>query len=305
MKIADLGAVLTFAKVVELKSFRAAAQVLGAPKSTVSHKVARLEDHLGIRLIERTTRALRLTEAGSAYYRQVAPALDALHDAERGVADLHVAPRGLLRVTAPTEFGQLVIGEIVAEYMRRYRSVEVQVELTDRVVEIVEEGFDMALRRGPLEDSTLIARKIGRPAHMRLYASRAYLRRHGEPRIPADLAQHDCMIMTGLRNATTWHFRSGRKRIAVEVRPRARINSFNVLCELVVAGHGIARLPEFVGDRARPERKLRTVLDSFVEPAYEWHAVYPSARNVSLKLRAFLEVLSACSTAAYWGGREH
>ncbi|AKV04411.1 Transcriptional regulator, LysR family [Labilithrix luteola] len=301
MKISDLGPLLTFAKVVELKSFRAAAEALGAPRSTVSHKVAQLEDRLGIRLIERTTRTLRLTEAGSAYHRQIAPALEALEDADRAVVDLHTAPRGVLRITAPAEFGQLAVGEVVAEYMRRHPSVDVHVELTDRVVDLVEEGFDLALRRGPLENSTLVARKLGRPGHMRVYASRDYLRRRGEPRHPEDLAHHDCLVMTSLRQPVIWKFRQGRKRIAVEVRPHAGVNSFTLLCELAVAGHGVARLPEFLGERALPAGTLRTVLDAFVEPPYEWHAVYPSARHVSPKVRALIQVFSELSAAAHWG----
>ncbi|HWL89284.1 MAG TPA: LysR substrate-binding domain-containing protein, partial [Polyangiaceae bacterium] len=151
-------------------------------------------------------------------------------------------------------------------------------------------------------DSTLMVRKIGRPGHMRLYASRDYLRRRGEPRRPEDLVDHDCLIMTGLHQPATWRFRSGRKRIAVEVRARAGINSFNLLRELALAGHGIARLPEFVGGRALPKGALRTILDDFVEAPYDWHAVYPSARNMSPKVRALLEVFEEHSEGAHWGG---
>jgi DNA-binding transcriptional LysR family regulator len=301
MKITDAAAVLTFAKVVELNSFRAAADALGAPRSTVSHKVAELEDRLGVRLLERTTRALRLTETGRIYYQQVAPALLAVHDAERAIADLHAEPRGLLRITAPAEFGQLAIGEVVAEYLRRHAAVEVRIELTDRVVDLIEEGFDLAVRRGPLQDSTLVTRKIGGQMHVRVYASRDYLDRRGAPRRPEDLADHDCLVMTGLRHPATWMFRRGRKRVVVDVTPRACVNSFHVLRELAVSGHGIAQLPEFLGERAVPRGALRTVLDAFVEPPYEWHAVYPSARNLTAKVRAFLDVLAERATAAHWG----
>jgi DNA-binding transcriptional LysR family regulator len=304
MKITDVPAVLAFAKVVELNSFRAGATALGAPRSTVSHKVAQLEDRLGVRLLERTTRALRLTDTGRAYYDRIVPALDAIHDAEREIADLHAEPRGLLRLTAPAEFGQLALGEIVAEYLRRHVAMEVQAELTDRVVNLVEEGFDLAIRRGPLPDSTLITRKVGHPMHLRLYASRVYLQRRGAPRRPEDLAAHNCLVMSGLRNPTTWMFRRGRKRVAVEVRPHVGINSFHVLRELAVAGHGIAKLPEFLGQQGLPDSMLRTVLDAFVEPPFEWHAVYPSARNLSAKVRSFLDVLAECASAAHWGVRQ-
>jgi DNA-binding transcriptional LysR family regulator len=289
MKNADHGEVWVFAKVVELQSFRAAAQALGAPPSTVSHKVAQLEDRLGVRLIERTTRSLRLTEAGSAYHRQIVPALEALMDAERSLVDAQAAPRGTLRISAPLEFGHLTLGAVLAEAMRRHPGLKVQVELSDRVVDLVEEGFDVALRRGPLQDSTLFSRKIGPAWHLRLYASRDYLQRRGEPRKPEDLGKHDCLVMTGMHNPGRWAFRRGRKRIAVEVRARARANSFQLLSELAAAGQGIARLPELLGERA-PRGTLRSVLDDFVEGPSEWHVVYPSARHASPKLRALLEV---------------
>ncbi|NUP08199.1 MAG: LysR family transcriptional regulator [Polyangiaceae bacterium] len=289
MQIADLGAIWVFAKVVELRSFRAAAQALGAPPSTVSHKVAQLEDRLGVRLIERTTRALRLTEAGAAYHRQVVPALEALTDAERSLFDTQAAPRGTLRISAPSEFAHLALGSVVAETMRRHPSLKMQVELTDRVVDLVEEGFDAALRRGPLQDSTLFSRKIGPSWRLGLYASRDYLQRRGEPRKPEDLLEHDCLVMTGLHNPARWTFRRGRKRITVDVRARAKANSFQLLSELAVAGQGIARVPELVGERAAPRGALRSVLDEYGDEPFEFHLVYPSARHASPKLRALLE----------------
>lgn len=300
MRISDLSAVFAFVKIVELKSFRAAARALNAPASTLSRKIAELEDRLGVRLLERTTRTLRLTDAGDAYHRQVAPALEALSDAEGALADLQSTPTGLVRLSAPIEYGQLTLGGVVAEYLRRYPSMKVRVELTDRTVDLVEEGFDAALRPGPLPDSTLVARSLGRPERMRLYASGDYLRRRGVPRRPGDLVEHDCLVMSSMRQPTRWPFRDRRKRVTVEVKARAEVNSFRILRDLAVAGHGIARLPDNLGDRAQTG-KLRTVLDDFVEPALEWHLLYPSARNASPKVRALLEVFTECSTAAQFG----
>jgi DNA-binding transcriptional LysR family regulator len=294
MSLEDLNAVAVFVKVVDEKSFRAAARALGATKSTVSRKVAELEDALGARLLERTTRTLRLTDAGAAYYRQVAPALGALQDAGRAVADMQAQPTGRLRVSAPLELGQFVLAPIFAELMRRHPAVTLEIELTDRHVDLVEEGFDLALRAGPLPDSSLVARRLGRPLTMRLYASADYLRRRGTPRRPEALVHHDCLVMSGHRTPTTWMFRGKRKPVAVEVRPRVAANSFKVLLDLCGAGHGIARAPDFpMGEHAG----LVTVLDEHCLPPTQLHALYPSARNLSPKSRAFLDLLEETFTS--------
>lgn len=290
MKISDLAAVLAFAKVAELKSFRAAARALDAPKSTVSRKVSELEDRLGVRLFERTTRAVRLTGAGESYYRQVAPGLQAMSEAERGLADEQATPTGVLRVTAPTEFAQFALGRVIGEYLHRCPSVEVQVELTDRMVNLVEEGFDVGIRPGMLPDSTLMVRKIGAPERLRVYASNDYLRRRNAPRHPEELTDHDCLVMSSMSRPTTWVFRERDRPITVQVRPRIAVNSFHMLCDLTIAGQGIARLPEFIGERERAKGILHTVLDEFTEPGRHWQLVYPSSRNASSKVAALLEL---------------
>ncbi|MCU0683492.1 MAG: LysR family transcriptional regulator [Polyangiaceae bacterium] len=287
----DLNAVAAFVKVVEAKGFRAAARALGVPTSTLSLRVARLEEGLGTRLLARTTRTVRLTEVGEAYYRHVAPAVSALRGAERFAIDPSVRPAGRLRVTAPLELGQLVFGDVGAELLRRYPEVELHVELLDRKVDLVAEGFDLALRAGKLPDSTLVARKLGAPQRARLYASPAYLERRGEPRRPSDLVGHDCLVMSALPRPNVWPFRGPREAIEVEVRARASANSFLILRRLAEAGHGVARLPELRGAAALRAGTLRAVLDAFCPPPVPLHAVYPSARHVAPKVRALLELL--------------
>jgi DNA-binding transcriptional LysR family regulator len=287
----DLNAVVIFLEVVARNSFRAAAQSLRLPPSTVSLKVAQLEDQLGVRLLERTTRALRLTEAGRAYQRQVAPALETVELAARAVADLDAQPTGSLRITAPFEFGQVAMGPVLGEYLRRCPAVHLDVELTDRRVDLIEEGFDLALRAGFLPDSTLVARKLGKPSRMLLVASPAYLARRGVPRRPADLTRHDCLVMSGARTPTTWTFAARGRRQLVEVDPRVAVNSLVVLHDLAVAGHGIARLPEPHTATARRTGQLRTVLEHLCESRLPWHAIYPSARHVPARLRVLLDVL--------------
>jgi DNA-binding transcriptional LysR family regulator len=289
--MSDLNAVAVFAKVVELKNFRAAAQALGVPRSTVSLRVAQLEDRLGVRLLERTTRTLRLTDAGSAYHRSVMPALEALMAADRAVDDRKARPSGPLRVTSTVEGGPFVLAPIAAEYMERYPDVELQIVLTDRRVDLIEEGFDLALRVGSLPDSSLVARKMSAAGHLRVYAGPGYLERRGEPRRPQMLEKHDCLIMTSQLQPTTWTFQVKSKPLSIAVRPRASANSFVVLRDLAAANRGIARLPEYIAAPAVDAGLLRSVLDAFLPPPMPWHAVYPSARYLSPKLRAFIELL--------------
>lgn len=287
----DLNAVAVFAKVVELKSFRAAALALGVPRSTVSVRVAQLEDRLGVRLLERTTRTLRLTHAGATYYRSITPALEALDTAARAIDDLNAQPSGPLKITTTIEGGQVILAPLLAEYMQRYPNVELQVELTDRRVDLLEEGFDLALRMGPLPDSSLIAKKLRAPGHLRVYASPAYLARHGEPKRPEALAKHACLIMTGQSDPAVWRFQVKKKPVAITVRTRASANSFVLLRELAIADQGLTRLPEYIATAAIAEGTLRCVLDAYRPPAMAWHAVYPSARHLSPKLRALVALV--------------
>lgn len=291
MEQLDLNAVGVFAKVVELRSFRAAARALGVPKSTVSAKVSQLETQLGLRLLERTTRSLRLTDAGDAYHRQAAPALDALREAAQNVESLRAEPRGRLRVTASLEGGQFLLGPILAEYLRRHPAVELDVELADRHVDLIKEGFDVALRAGPLPDSTLIARRLKPPGAIGVYASPAYLKKHSPLRRPAQLSEHACLVMTSQKSPRVWLFRMKRKLVPVEVSVRAAANSFVLLAEMAADGLGIARLPDYIAESPVRSGKLQAVLRAFAPEPIDWYAVYPSTRNLSPKVRALVDLL--------------
>jgi DNA-binding transcriptional LysR family regulator len=290
---ADLNSVRVFAQVVESKTFRAAARALGMPKSTVSFRVAQLEDQLGERLLERTTRSLRLTDAGAAYHRRALAALEALEDAERVLSDQKSQLSGRLRVTATVEGGQFLLAPLFAEYARRYPLVELDVFLADRHVDLIEEGVDLAIRGGSLPDSSFVARRLSVPHALRVYASPSYLKARGTPRKPRDLEAHDCLVMTGQSQPTRWPFSVAGKPVTVAVRPRAQANSFVVIRELASAGLGIARLPEKIAEPAVIAGSLRSLLDPFVHDAKSGglHAVYPSARHLSPKVRALLELL--------------
>jgi DNA-binding transcriptional LysR family regulator len=294
----DLSAVAVFAKVVEVAGFRSAAKALGVPRSTVSEKVARLEAQLGVRLLDRTTRVVRPTDAGRMYLRSAVPALESLADAARTVADLQAEPSGLLRVTAPPELGQFLFGRVLASYLTDHPAVKIEVELTARRVNLLEEGFDLALRAGALSDSTLISRAVGSPEALVVCASPAYLARRGTPRHPRDLARHDCLVMSERQEPLRWEFREKRKRVTVDVTARVSVNSFTVLRDLAVAGHGVARLPGFLAQPLLRARSLREILARFAPPRIAYHVLYPLSRRVSSKTQTFIEVLARETRAA-------
>jgi DNA-binding transcriptional LysR family regulator len=288
----DLNAVAIFLGIADAQTFRGAAQALGIPASTVSAKLAQLEAALGVRLFERTTRVVRLTDAGRRYRELATPAVEALAEAKRALADLRAAPSGLLRVTAPMELGQFVLGPVLTTYLGRYPEVRVHVDLTSRQVNLVEEGFDVALRAGELRDSSLISRAVGGPHAFAICASRAYLARHGTPKHPRELAGHRCLLMHDHQVPAAWGFTDGRRRIAVRVGGTVSVNSFTLLRELAIAGLGIARLPRFVAAPALADGTLRAVLRGY-GLAQSFHALYPSARHLSPRVRTFVEVLDA------------
>lgn len=289
---ADLNAVAVFLAIAEAKTFRGAAKALGMPPSTVSAKLAQLEAELGVRLFERTTRVVRLTDAGRRYRELAAPAVEALGEARRALADHHAAPSGLLRVTAPMELGTFVLGPVLTTYLREYPQVRVHVDLTSRQVNLIEEGFDVAIRAGALRDSSLIARALGAPQAFVICASRGYLARHGTPKHPRDLAGHRCLVMHDHQTPAVWELVDGRRRIAVPMVDAVAVNSFALLRELAVAGLGIARLPQFIAAPALADGSLRAILRAH-SPTQAFHALYPSARHLSPRVRAFLDVLEA------------
>ena len=288
---ADPVAVLAFIEVVRSGSFRGAARALGVSKSSVSQRVADLEEQLGAQLLQRTTRSVTLTDIGASYHREVEPVFDALHNASARIQQLQARPSGRLRMTAPVELGQDVFGEVLARYETLYPEVVIEVSLTDRVVNLVEEGFDLALRVGPLVSSGLIVRRLSGPQTRGVYASPAYLRRHGTPKEPRDLAYHRCLAMSGSQTPTSWVFSINGKPRSVAIRPHVTINSFQVLRALAVADVGITNMPERHAVADVAAGKLKALLARYTPAARSTLAVYPSQRNISPALRAMVDLL--------------
>jgi DNA-binding transcriptional LysR family regulator len=284
----DLNAALFFVRVVDAGSFRGAARALGVPKSTVSRKLAELEERLGARLLQRTTRRIGLTDVGRGYYAKASAAVAALLDAERSVGEHLGEPRGTLRITAPLNFGPLLIGPAVVELLTRYPKVEVDLELSERIVDLVREGFDLAVRAGPLADSSLVARRIG-GGTMHVYGSPKYFRRRGRPRTPEELASHDCLVFASIPGP--WIFSAEGKPLSVRVSGRLAANDLSLLRDAAVSGLGVARLPDVLAAPLVRAKKLERVLADFAPPQAPLHVVYPSARFVSPTVRAFVEIL--------------
>jgi DNA-binding transcriptional LysR family regulator len=296
-KIPDLNEILVFARVVQSRSFTAAARDLQMPKSTVSRKVTDLEDRLGVRLLQRTTRTLGLTDEGRTYYDFCARIIGEVDEAEVAVGRLRGAPRGLLRVTTPLNFA--FMGAILADFAMKNPEVTLDVVSTDRRVGLVEEGFDVAVRAGPLSDSTLIARPLATVRRI-VVASPAYLKKRGRPRQPADLSKHACLVFGSGEAPTTWRLQKGATAVDVVVTPRLVINDFDALLDAALAGVGVSMLPVFRCLAPVRERRLEHLLKDWCSPSATIHAVYPTARLLSPKVKAFVDHLQEKFTPPPW-----
>lgn len=278
---------LIFTRVVEFHSFTQAAQSLGMQKSTVSRRIALLEERLGVRLLNRTTRKLRLTEVGQAYYERCRQIMLDFAEAEQAVMQLQQEPSGLLRITAPIEFGQLFLGGVLGQFMRQYPQISAEVELTSRDVDPVQEGVDIAIVVGQPHDSTLIARKLFESGR-RLCASPDYLALHGTPRRNEELASHRAILLPQ-DPPRYWP-------LLGEQIPCQRVMSCNNITlarEAALAGAGIAGLPLMISEAAVRSGRLVELLPAAQLPVGELYAVYPSRRFQAMKVKTFLDFLMA------------
>ena len=284
----QVAAMRSFRKVLELGSFSAAARQLGLSKAAVSKQVSELESYLGATLIHRTTRRLHPTDAGQAYFESAVALLDELEAADAAVRHLQSEPAGTLRLSVPSAFGQICLSAMLAELARRHPKLTVSVEATDRVVDLVEEGFDAAIRiRAALPDSTLIAKRL-RPIPIHCVAAPSYLKGHGTPQKPEDLSRHNCFIYTLSSRPFEWPFK-GR---AVKVGGTLHANHGHLLLEPLRQGLGVAMLPEFLLSQDLEQGRLVTILQKFTVDPLSLFVVYPPSRHSSPKIRALVDIVS-------------
>lgn len=281
-----------FRRVAEEGGFSAAGRSLGLSKSVVSKQVQALEQHLGVRLLNRTTRRLSLTEAGQRYLERCVAILDELEDAERAVTELSANPRGILRVNVPVAFGLLHLAPLLPEFLRRYPELEMEVTLNDRFVDLVEEGFDAAVRITRLEDSTLIARRLA-PCRGWICAAPAYLERRGRPQRPEELSRHNCLIYAYARQTKEWRLADAQgHEYRVPVHGKLRANNGELLLEAACQGEGIVLMPDFIAYQAVRDGRLVRLLREYTAMDINVYAVYPYTRHVSAKVRVFVDYLA-------------
>lgn len=286
-----LGPMKTFVRVVEAGSFTAVATEQNTTQPTISRQVASLEGHLGTRLLERTTRALALTDDGRAFYEHALRALEAIGEAENAVGRRRAKPSGVLRMATPVVFGRLHIVPRLPRFLARYPDVAIELSMGDGFVDLVEQGIDLAIRVGEVTDQTLIARRIGTARRLTV-ASPAYIERHGAPATPADLANHDCIVYTRLATGGRWPFEGPDGPISVDIKGRYRVDNSEGVREAVLSGLGIAVIPAFAFPREIEEGRARVLLESWEPRPLPMNAVYPSRRFLSPRVRAMIDFLA-------------
>lgn len=297
MAVSDpLEGMSVFAAVVEAESFTGAARQLRLSKGAVSQQLQKLEDRLGVRLLNRTTRRLSMTDEGRAFYEHCRRILDEAREAVDTLDTLDPSPRGVLRINAPMSFGILHLGPAVADFMHEYPDVEIDMSLNDRMIDVVEEGFDMAIRIARLPDSSLIARRLA-PCRRVVMASPDYWDRRGRPRHPSDLKDHDALIYDYLPEPDTWTFKEPDKgpkgRFSVTVSGRMRANNGEVLLNAAKRGIGVDFAPTFFCCGELQSGELETVLTEYEDDPISVYAVYPHRRHLSPRVRAFVDFLAA------------
>ena len=279
-----------FVRVVQTGSFTMAARESGISQSSVSKSLAALEGKLGTRLLSRTSRKFSLTEAGSDYYERCLPILLEVDEAEAAVTSMTSNPKGVLRVSVPVSFGLRHIIPRMPEFLRAYPNIKLDITLMDRHVDLVAEGVDVAIRIGILDDSSLIARRLGDSPRL-LVASKAYLDSRCRPVHPNELKNHNCLVYSLLGTANIWHFQHGGKEFSVQVNGTFLANNSDAVRQMALAGFGIMVLPKWMSDPHIQNGSLEAILTQYTPQGFPIQAVYLDKRYVPSKVRSFVGLL--------------
>jgi DNA-binding transcriptional LysR family regulator len=287
----NLDGIDVFVKVIQCGGFSAAARLMAMPVTTVSGKIASLEKRLGVTLIQRTTRKLSVTQAGDDYFKHCLKALDEMSAAEREISTSKAQPEGLLRITAPADMGHTLLPPVIRTYLNAFPKTQVELILTNRIVDLVGEGLDLAVRAGALKDSSLIAKRIKTDA-IGLWASASYIKKNGAPARPDELLKHSFIGNNLVGNPI--HLSNGREAVKIEVQPRIIVDDMEAAKMFVTGGDGISVLPSFMCEKDFASGKTVRILPKWVVEAgpgaIAISLVYPQQRFVPLKVQAFIEV---------------
>ena len=285
-----LEAMQMFVRIVETGNFSAVARQLGTTQPTISKQLTALEQRLQTRLLNRSTRSISLTEAGAAYYERCRRILDEVREAEGALGKLQSALSGTLHVNGSIALGQIFLTPLLLRFQRQYPELAIELSLSDRYIDLVEEGADLAVRIGRLADSNLVARRLGSTRRV-VVATPAYLAAHGTPRRPEDLAQHSCLLYAYLSTGNEWSFNGPDGEIRVRVQGNFKANNGDAIRQALLANVGVAMSPDWLIHDKLESGEVVVLLPEFTPPPLDINAVYPSGRHVSTKVRTFIEFL--------------
>ena len=286
-----LDAMQAFVAVADLEGFAPAARKLGLSPSAVTRLIAALEERLGARLLQRTTRQVTLTDAGSRYLERARRILADVTEAEDAVESERTRPEGRLVISAPFGFGRLHVSPVVSAYLKRYPDVGVDLRLSDRRINLVEDGVDLAVRIGHLPDSTLVARQVGTMRRI-VVASSGYLKRRGEPKRPVDLATHDTIQFGAMTAAPDWRFVEDGREVRIAPSPRFTSNSSDAAIQYAEQDGGLTQVMAYQAAESLKAQRVQIVLAEFERPAVPIHVVYPTTRLLSAKVRTFIDLVT-------------
>jgi len=286
----SIQAMRTMLMVVDQGSFTAAAERLDLSTALVSKYVRQLEQQLGARLLNRTTRSMHLTETGQAYVERARQLLAEFDELEAAIQDRQAAPRGTIRLSAPVSFGELCLAPILADYLRQYPEVSIELHLTDRFVNLIEEGVDLAVRIARLEDSSMIARRLS-ATRVVVCASPDYLTANGAPEAPPDLGRHPCILDRNFRTPSRWPFVQDGALFEVEVSGRFSVNGARCARTIALAGAGIARIPSYAIEADLAEGRLIELFADLAPEELGIYAIYPQHRYLAAKVRMLIDLV--------------